>query len=102
MEGKFELKENELKQVIGGGSGSYDGTSFKDGDVYALRSTDLSSSVLDVMVLKNCGPQTCDIDAYIYIRNTGTFVYLNPLYTNLKYSNILNNYVKVNDITFSN
>ena len=98
----FELNDEELEKVNGGGSGTYNGVVYKDGDVYVTYAEDLSSTLIYVYVLKNCATTTCDIDNYYYNQRTKEFIYLNLYLTNFKYSNFSDNYIKLQGVTLNN
>ena len=98
----IELNDEELEKVNGGGSGTYNGVTYKDGDVYVKYSEDLSAMFIYVYVLKNCATTTCDIDNYYYNQNTKEFIYMNLYQTNFKYSNISSNFSKLQGVTFNN
>lgn len=95
----IQLNDEELKRVNGGGSGSYNGVTYTDGDVFVESGTPTYMDSFKAYKISNCTETTCDLDEYVYIRNLKEFSPTGngKIWSNLPYVNIIyRNLVKMN------
>ena len=67
-----ELKEEDLEKVSGG-SGTYNGVTYKDGDIFVKRQSDLYQNNFMFYVLENCNEKFCDCIRYSYSNGYKTY-----------------------------
>lgn len=67
--------EDEVLVTVSGGSGTFGGVTYNDGDIFVKNMNDIFQENFDIYVLKNCAGEYCDCDVYSYsnIQKKATF-----------------------------